>query len=208
MNNLPKIICVGQPKTGTKTLAEIFTLLGIKVSSNPNIYKINNIEYSEVNSIPIDTNNFFNNISYLQKNLEIFDFFHDIPYSFNYELIDKQYPDSKFILTIRDENDWFKSLINYQHIPNMSSCYLLNVMYHHEIILNEHKEDVIDLYQKYNNDVITYFKNTPEKLLIINLCDKNKNKNETDIIQKICQFTNLKTPNNFVLPHVNSQTYP
>jgi hypothetical protein len=81
-------------------------------------------------------------------------------------------------------------------------------MYHHEIILNEHKEDVIDLYQKYNNDVITYFKNTPEKLLIINLCDKNKNKNETDIIQKICQFTNLKTPNNFVLPHVNSQTYP
>jgi hypothetical protein len=189
MNNLPKIICVGQPKTGTKTLAEIFTLLGIKVSSNPNIYKINNI-------------------SYLQKNLEIFDFFHDIPYSFNYELIDKQYPDSKFILTIRDENDWFKSLINYQHIPNMSSCYLLNVMYHHEIILNEHKEDVIDLYQKYNNDVITYFKNTPEKLLIINLCDKNKNKNETDIIQKICQFTNLKTPNNFVLPHVNSQTYP
>jgi hypothetical protein len=208
MNNLPKIICVGQPKTGTKTLAEIFTLLGIKVSSNPNIYKINNIEYSEVNSIPIDTNNFFNNISYLQKNLEIFDFFHDIPYSFNYELIDKQYPDSKYILTIRDEEDWFKSLINYQHIPNMSSCSLLNVIYHHEIIMEEHKNEVIELYRKYNNDVITYFKDVPEKLLIINLCDKNKNKNETDIIQKICQFTNLKTPNNFVLPHVNSQTYP
>ena len=130
-----KIICVGQLKTGTKTLKQIFEQLGIKVSSNPNIYKINNIEYSEVNSIPIDTNNFFNNISYLQKNLEMFDFFHDVPYSFNCELIDKQYPNSKFILTIRDENDWFKSLINYQHLPNMSSCSLLNVIYHHEIIL-------------------------------------------------------------------------
>ena len=201
-----KIICVGQLKTGTKTLKQIFEQLGIKVSSNPNIYKINNIEYSEVNSIPIDTNNFFNNISYLQKNLEMFDFFHDVPYSFNCELIDKQYPNSKFILTIRDENDWFKSLINYQHLPNMSSCSLLNVIYHHEIILEEHKEEVIDLYIKYNNDVITYFKDNTEKLLIINLCDKTKN--ETDIIQKICHFTNLKTPNNFVFPHVNSQKYP
>jgi hypothetical protein len=83
---------------------------------------------------------------------------------------------------------------------------IFNVIYHHEIILEEHKEEVIGLYRKYNNDVIAYFKNTPEKLLIINLCDKTKN--ETDIIQKICQFTTLKTPNNFVFPHVNSQKYP
>ena len=32
-----KIFCVGQPKTGTKSLAEIFIRLGKKVSSNPMI---------------------------------------------------------------------------------------------------------------------------------------------------------------------------
>ena len=83
---------------------------------------------------------------------------------------------------------------------------IIKVLYHHEIILEEHKEEVIGLYRKYNNDVITYFKNTPEKLLIINLCDKNKC--ETDIIQKISYFTKLTISNNFVFPHANSQKYP
>jgi hypothetical protein len=200
-----KIICLGQPKTGTKTLKQIFVQLGKKASGDPLCFLRNNSDYTTVNDIPIDTNNFFNNISYLQKNLEMFDFFHDVPYSFNYELIDKQYPDSKYILTIRDEEDWFKSLINYQHIPNMSSCSLLNVIYHHEIIMEEHKNEVIELYRKYNNDVITYFKDVPEKLLIINLCDKTKN--NTEIIQKITDFTKLVIPMNFVFPHVNSQKY-
>jgi hypothetical protein len=200
-----KIICLGQPKTGTKTLKQIFVQLGKKASGDPLCFLRNNSDYTTVNDIPIDTNNFFNNISYLQKNLEMFDFFHDVPYSFNYELIDKQYPNSKYILTIRDEEDWFKSLINYQHIPNTSTMSLLNVIYHHEIIMNEHKDEVIGLYRKYNNDVITYFKDTPEKLLIIDLCDKNKN--ELDIIQNICKFTKLNIPINFVFPHMNAQKY-
>ena len=206
--SINKIICVGQPKTGTKTLKQIFVQLGRKASGDPLCFLRNNSDYLTVNDIPIDTNNFFYNISYLQKNLEIFDFFHDVPYSFNYELIDKQYPDSKFILTIRDEDDWFKSLFHYVRLPlpECSPKKLLNAIYHHEIILEEHKEEVIGLYRKYNNDVITYFKDTPEKLLIVNLCDKNKNTSE--IIQKISDFTKLTISNNFVFPHENSQKYP
>lgn len=208
--NVPinKIICVGQPKTGTKTLKQIFVQLGRKASDDPLCFLRNNSDYTTVNNIPIDTNNFFNNISYLQKNLEMFDFFHDVPYSFNYELIDKKYPNSKFILTIRDEEEWFKSLFHYQHLkqPVASPKKILNVIYHHEIIFIENKEEVIKLYRKYNNDVITYFKKTPEKLLIINLCDKSKN--ESEISKKICRFTNLNTNNNFVFPHENSQIYP
>ena len=203
-----KIICVGQPKTGTKTLKHIFQQLGKKVNDDPLCrLKYTGNDFIQINNnILIDTNNFFNNIDYLDKNLKMFDFFHDIPYSFNYELIDKKYPNSKFILTIRDEEEWFKSLFHYQHIPGASTKKILNVIYHHEIIFIEHKEEVIKLYRKYNNDVITYFKNTPEKLLIINLCDKSKN--ETEIIQKICRFTKLNTNNKFVFPHVNSQIYP
>ena len=203
-----KIICVGQPKTGTKTLKSILKKLGKTVSGDPLCFlNNNNSDYTTIDGITINTDNFFNNIGYLHKNLEMFDFFHDVPYSFNYELIDKKYSNSKFILTIRDEEEWFKSLFYYQRLPLPvgSPKKIINVIYHHEIILEEYKEEVIELYRKYNNDVITYFKNTPEKLLIINLCDKNKC--ETDIIQKICDFTNLNTPNNFVFPHANSQKY-
>lgn len=203
----PKIICVGQPKTGTKTLRQIFLQLGKKVSGYPLCFLKNNSDCTTIDNIPIDTNNFFNNIGYLDKNLEMFDFFHDVPYSFNYELIDKKYPGSKFILTIRDEEEWFKSLFHYQNLPlpETSPRKIINVIYHHETIMNEHKDEVIGLYRKYNNDVITYFKNTPKKLLIIDLCDKNKN--EPDIIQKICRFTKLIIPTNFVFPHINAQKY-
>jgi hypothetical protein len=201
-----KIICVGQPKTGTKTLKNIFEQLGKKCSGDPRCFLRDNRDYTTINDIPIDINNFFNNISYFHKHLKTFDFFHDVPYSFNYELIDKQYPDSKFILTIRDEEEWFKSLFNYQYLPGAVSLSILNVIYHHEIIMEEHKNEVIELYRKYNNDVITYFKDVPEKLLIINLCDKTKN--NTEIIQKITDFTKLVIPMNFVFPHVNSQKYP
>ena len=202
-----KIICVGQPKTGTKTLKKIFEQLGKKGSGAPQCFLRNNNDYTTINNIPIDTNNFFNNISYLDKHLEMFDFFHDVPYSFNYELIDKKYPDSKFILTIRDEEDWFKSLFHYQNLPlpEASPRKIINAIYHHEIIMSEHKAEVIELYRKYNNDVITYFTDTPEKLLIIDLCDKNKN--EPDIIQKISGFTKLVIPGNFVFPHENNQKY-
>ena len=117
----------------------------------------------------------------------------------------EKYPDSKFILTIRDEEDWFKSLFHYQNLPlpEASPRKIINAIYHHDIITNEHKDEVIELYRKYNNDVITYFTDTPEKLLIIDLCDKNKN--EPDIIQKISGFTKLVIPRNFVFPHENHQ---
>jgi len=204
-----KVVCVGQPKTGTKTLAEIFRCLGKKVSINPNYYtnKNNNVIDHLIinNNIVIPTTNFFNNISYLQDNLNQFDFFHDIPYSFNYKLIDNQYPESKYIFTIRDENEWFNSILHYQYVHQFKCHKYLNILYHHSIIKEEHKEKIIELYKKYNNDVITYFNDKPDKLLIINICDKNKNENK--IIESICKFINVNIPENFVFPHANSQNY-
>jgi hypothetical protein len=134
----------------------------------------------------------------------MFDFFHDVPYSFNYKLINEQYPDTKYILTIRDENDWFNSLLYYQHIPNMVNKNLLNIIYGKYVILEEHKPEVIYLYRKYNADVITYFKDKPDKLLILNLCEIN---NEKDILNKICSFIGKEIQSDFIFPHINKGTY-
>jgi hypothetical protein len=204
-----KIICVGQPKTGTKTLAAIFINLNYKVSGNPYNVIIKNpegyIETCKIDNIFIDLNKFFNNISYLHDNLNMFDFFHDVPYSCNYKLINEQYPDTKFVFTIRDENDWFKSLLHYQQIPNSVNKNLLNIMYGEYVILEEHKPKVIDLYRKYNADVITYFKDKPDKLLIINLCEKNKD--ERLILDQIGSFIGKEIPSDFIFPYINKGTY-
>jgi|688.fasta_scaffold82482_4 hypothetical protein len=163
-----KIICVGQLKTGTKTLAAIFNHLNYKVSGNPHNVVIKKpkgyIETMKIDNTFIDLNKFFNNINYLHDNLKNFDFFHDVPYSFNYKLINEQYPDTKFIFTIRDENDWFNSLLHYQKIYVNKN--IINILYHQYIILEEHKAAVINLYRKYNADIIAYFKDKPDKLLI------------------------------------------
>jgi hypothetical protein len=202
-----KIICVGQPKTGTKTLAAIFTHLNYKVSGNPHNVVIKKskgyIETMKIDNAYIDINHFFNNINYLHENLNMFDFFHDVPYSFNYKLINEQYPDTKFIFTTRDENDWFNSLLYYQKIYVNKN--IINILYRQYIILEEHKPKVIDLYRKYNADVIIYFKDKPDKLLIINLCEKNKD--EKDILDKIGSFIGNEIPSDFIFPHVNAQLY-
>jgi len=204
-----KIICVGQPKTGTKTLATIFYNLNYKVSGNPYNVVIKKpkgyIETMKIDNAFIDLNKFFNNINYLHDNLKNFDFFHDVPYSFNYKLINEQYPDTKFILTTRDENDWFNSLLRYQQIPHFVNKNLLNILYGEYVILEEHKPKVIGLYRKYNADVIAYFKDKPDKLLIINVCEKNKDKRL--ILDQIGSFTGNEIPSGFIFPHANAQLY-
>lgn len=204
-----RIICIGQPKTGTKTMSSIFYQFKYKVSMNPINAVIKKprgyIETLQIDNGYIDLNNFFNNISYLHYNLNHFNFFHDAPYSFNYKLINEQYPDTKFILTIRDENDWFNSSLNYQHKFNMVNKNLLNIIYGQYIILEEHKSEVIALYRKYNNDVIAYFEDKADKLLIINVCDKNKD--ERNILNQIGSFINEEIPPDFIFPHANAQVY-
>lgn len=202
--NRIKIICIGQPKTGTKTMKDIFLQLGKKCCSNPSINNDNDYILLD-NNIILDQNNFFNNINYILKNLNNFDFFHDIPYSFNYKEIDNIYPNSKFILTLRDENEWFKSILNYQKIKNAVLPSILKVIYGHKLITEDLKEEIITKYNKYNNDIISYFSDKPEKLIIINICDKNKN--EEKIIEQICRFINIDIPVNFNFPHKNAQYY-
>lgn len=190
-----KYVCVGQPKTGTKTMAKIFKLLNFKVNSNP-LCLDNNEDF-----ILLD-----NGISYYindgiikcNNNIEIFEAFHDYPYSFNYEYINDNFPDSKFILTIRDSETWFNSLINYQYIPNSVNKKLLKKLYGYDIILLENKTDVISKYNEYNTNIINYFNDKPSKLLIVDLT-KDDNK------IKLMNF--LKKDIQFEIPHENKQKY-
>lgn len=209
--NRPKFICVGQPKTGTKSLKDLFYQFGYNVCSNPIIYNNENFndEILLDNNIKIDKNKFFNNIDYLLENLYNFDFFHDIPYSYNYEKINQVFPNSKFILTLRDENEWFESLLKYQTIENAVSPTILKIVYNYEVISEDLKEKFINKFNEYNESVIKYFSDKPNKLLIINLCSKNKN--EEEIVFNLLKFLNKDNQNELLneikFPHLNKQNY-
>lgn len=193
-----KYVCIGQPKTATKTIAKIFKLLNLKVNSNPLCLNEKDDFVLLDNNISYYTDD---NILKCHSNIEIFEAFHDYPYSFNYDYINEKFPDSIFILTIRDSNDWFNSLLNYQNIKNSANKNLLKKLYGHKIISLKHKEEIISRYNEYNLNIINYFTDKSCKLLIIDLIKEDKE----EIKIKLSKF--LKLNIDFEIPHENKQIY-
>ena len=109
---MQKIVCVGFPKTCTKSIAKVFNMLKYKTVSNPLCNDNVHPEYCI-----LDRNiKYYLDDKYDNTNIKYFKAFHDIPYSLNYKKIYKKYPKSKFILSIRDSEEWFNSIYTYQYI--------------------------------------------------------------------------------------------
>lgn len=133
--------------------------------------------------------------------------FQDIPFSKSniYKVLDKKFPGSKFILTIRDSPEvWYSSLTRFHakifgngKVPQKSDLIKAGYVYPgwaweiNRLSYNTpeddiyNKETLIKKYIDYNNEVIDYFKNQPEKLLVINL-------KEQDAANRIHSFLDTK----------------
>jgi hypothetical protein len=95
----PRIFCIGLNKTATTSLHEALTMLGFESLhwGGPAVRKI--VEVSIAAGEPL-----------LTRLDPRFDAFSDVlPLSENYELLEEQYPGSRFILTVRPVDDWIES---------------------------------------------------------------------------------------------------
>jgi len=101
-----KIFIVGNNKTGTTSLEEYFTLLGYRVAPQSEAEKITFSYYYN------DKDVFFKKIWGF---IDTYEVFQDIPFSYRDFLgpLLKEYPESKFIYTERDSDDWYLSLLNH-----------------------------------------------------------------------------------------------
>ena len=140
--------------------------------------------------------------------------FQDVPFSFldTYRLLDQHFPNSKFILSVRDSSEqWYQSLTKFHakrfgngNEPTWRDLKNADYVFKgwtYDIFLNEYnlnesdnpynKEKLISYYENRNRDIIDYFKNRSNDLLVINL-------SEPSAYQKFCQFINVKSnKNNF-----------
>jgi hypothetical protein len=102
----PKVFCIGMNKTGTTTMLKTFKKLNFRTA--PQIKQEQVI--GDINS----------NMEYrkIKKFCWKYNFFQDLPFSQGnfYQQIDKIFPNSKFILTVRDSEKWFESLSNFHLI--------------------------------------------------------------------------------------------
>ena len=203
MQKTNKIFCIGVNKTGTTSLSKTFKDWHFKVG-----------DQREAELIALD--HYTNDVSKIIQYCNTAEVFQDVPFSLpnSYIYLDKAFPKSKFILTVRDTKDqWYNSCLNFHSklfgdgvkTPNWNDIEKFNyvkpgwpIMMQKKMYgVNENEspynyEKLTKFYEQHIIDVKNYFQDRPEDLLIINLSNENS-------FQKLKKFLDIKS---------NLQTFP
>ncbi|MBI1224027.1 MAG: hypothetical protein GC192_02205 [Bacteroidetes bacterium] len=174
--NRPKVFCIGWHKTGTTTMGIALIELGYKVLGARLDFADELIEGGSASAI---------------KEAGKFDALQDVPWAVLYKELDQAYPGSKFILTLRDKDNWLKSAT--KHFG--TKFFRMHEWIYGEGILVGNEEIYINRFQKHYEDVRNYFAERPEDLLEMDL-------QKGDSWEKLCKFLNAPIPSK-TFPHVN-----
>jgi hypothetical protein len=177
LNLIPnKVFCIGFHKTGTKSIGSALSTLGYRVCGptgvqDPHIAK---------------------NISaYIEKALSQFDAFQDNPWPIVFDNLDTRVPGSKFILTLRPEEQWISSMVSHfgdLDTPMREWIYGVGHPRGHETCY-------LQRYRDHNRDVFDYFKNRKTDLLVLDLT-------QDFTWQKLCEFLDKPLPH-LPFPYLN-----
>jgi hypothetical protein len=192
-----KYFCIGRNKTGTTSLKKAFEDLGFPVGNQRKAELIYDDHYFNNNFSPI--------IEYC-KSAQVFQ---DVPFSVpdTFKYLDKAYPGSKFILTIRDDAEqWYHSITRFHakkfgkggRTPTVedlkSATYLRKGAMYNTVKIHGtpdydpyNKDIMLAHYNNYNESVINYFKGREDDLLVINL-------SEPDSYKKFVAFLGVSSP--------------
>lgn len=195
--NKPKYFCIGRNKTGTTSLRKAFEDLGFPVGDQYRAEQLANENYFKGNFQPI--------VDYC-KHAQVFQ---DVPFSWDgtYEIMDKEFPGSKFILSIRDDAEqWYRSITRFHakkfgngSIPTADDLRNANYvapgyMYRAVKLHGAPDEDIynhailVSHYNEYNRKAIEYFQDRPGDLLVINVA-------EHEAYQKFADFLGVQADN-------------
>ena len=172
------IIGVGFQKTGTSSLREALKALDFRVKDTTTraLIPILKKDYTRI-----------------LRMLENYDAVEDTPWYMIYKELDKLIPNSKFILTIRDEESWYSSVK--KHIGDLRSANHEWIYGRGKGLPKDDKQNTIDVYNRHNKEVIKYFENRPNDLLVLDFT-------KGDGWKKICSFLNKQIPH-IPFPHCN-----
>ncbi len=168
-----KIFGIGLSKTGTSSLARALELLGCRTKD---YLGIETYARGDLNSID-------------RKVMAEYDAFTDTPIPSFYKELDREYPNSKFILTVRETNGWLKSCKKQftQKLDDKQN------EAHKELFMDLYGCSVFDEqlfkkgYNKFVDSVLDYFQNRPHDLLILDII-------AGDGWEKLCPFLDKPIP--------------
>jgi hypothetical protein len=174
-----KVFCIGLNKTGTTSLVDAWKELGYtKIYSGfdkPILIKVMQKKFKFINGNIINSG-FNHDYNILNQLISGYECMKDRPFNTNhlYRWLEKNYQNSKFILTIRDEEEWWDSVNKWLSFPSeldeSKSEKRINMYKRHFNTTEITKDSFIDYYRDYNNKVREYFKGKPN-FLEINICN-------------------------------------
>ena len=97
-----KVFGIGANRTGSTSLSGVFSVLGLNVAPQAD---------GELTSAALSKGKFESLKAYVEK----YDAFQDVPFAIKstYAQVDALFPDSRFILTVRDPEQWFASFLQH-----------------------------------------------------------------------------------------------
>lgn len=183
-----KIFVIGFNKTGTTSIYSALLEFDLIVGNQPTAERLLNDMIAK-------------RYEPLYDYCQTAEVFQDVPFSCPdiYKLLDKKYPNSKFILTIRDSADqWYNSLTKFHGkmwgqkgaIPTKKDLAKATYIYKGaplnavNYIFGRADYDPVSYkasYEKHNKEIQAYFSERPNDLLVINV-------SQPQSYQKLCQF--------------------
>ena len=168
--DLPKVFCIGFHKTGTTSLKMALMELGYRVKGpfgrrEPDIGAVVEAQAREV--------------------IGKYDAFQDNPWPIIYRFLDREYPGSKFILSVRPTEKWIASVRDHfsGRAPKMR-----------EWIYGPGKGDpagnealYVERYERHNREVLEHFKDRPGDLITFDI-------SAGDSWEKLCAFLGHPVP--------------
>lgn len=176
-----KVFQIGFNKCGTDSICRLFKSSGYNAAHWEKGKLARTIKYNFNNNIKILTG-IENFTCYTDMDSTIDEFPNE---AFKYfKEIDKQYPGSKFILNIRNIDTWIESRIHHNPFGKNSTKKYSDLFQHHYGLKNieEVKEYWKNDWETHIKNVLEYFKDRPDDLIVFNI--------ETDNIDKLINFFN------------------
>lgn len=182
----PKIFIIGLSKTGTTSIGDALALLGYKrlgwkdIRSRHLVHTWANGDYHAL----VDQTRYY-------------DAFEDLPWPFMYRQMAEMYPDAKFVLSLRkDDEAWLRSMR--RHVGR--GVWQPYSYFYGTSQVDGNEDTVLHSYRNHTNNVRAYFEHQPHRYAELNIDDGDMN------WEVLCQFA--ECPNGRVpsIPFPKSNT--
>ena len=159
---MTKVYGLGLSRTGTTTLNNVLLEMGLNVVHYPSPNQLGDPQLDGATDISV------------------------IPF---YKLLDLNNPGSKFILTLRDKEQWLDSIVPYLERKRQWSQSGWQVQIREEIYGTAfpNRQEASEAWDIHHSDVRKYFRHRPYDLLEINLTDGSSSP------QQVAEFLDIKT---------------